>query len=124
MTPEQAAQRAALLLAGRPDGEDVRHDVVGSGVVGSGTSAALSSSLFFASGAAVPVVPFLLGLTGTPALLAAVVLVAGALLVTGATVGLLSGGPPLRRGLRQLAVGAGAAAVTYLLGLLFGATVG
>ena len=34
------------------------------------------------------------------------------------------GGPPLRRALRQLAIGAGAAAVTYGLGLLFGATVG
>ena len=68
--------------------------------------------------------PFLVGLTGAAALLTAVLLVACALLVTGATVGLLSGGPPLRRGLRQLAVGAGAATVTYLLGLLFGATVG
>ena len=38
----------------------------------------------------------------------------------GATVGLLSGAPPLRRGLRQLAIGFGAAAITYLLGLLFG----
>jgi VIT1/CCC1 family predicted Fe2+/Mn2+ transporter len=39
-------------------------------------------------------------------------------------VGLLSGGPPLRRALRQLAVGAGAAAVTYLLGLAFGVATG
>jgi vacuolar iron transporter family protein len=35
-----------------------------------------------------------------------------------------AGGPLLRRGLRQLAVGAGAAVVTYALGRLFGATVG
>jgi VIT1/CCC1 family predicted Fe2+/Mn2+ transporter len=41
--------------------------------------------------------------------------------VTGATVGLLSGGSPLRRALRQLLIGYGAAAVTYGLGLLFGA---
>jgi VIT1/CCC1 family predicted Fe2+/Mn2+ transporter len=47
-----------------------------------------------------------------------------ALLGTGATVGVLSGGPPLRRALRQLAIGAGAAAVTYGLGVLFGATLG
>jgi VIT1/CCC1 family predicted Fe2+/Mn2+ transporter len=43
---------------------------------------------------------------------------------TGAVVGLLSGGPPLRRALRQLAIGYGAAAATYVLGLLFGANVG
>jgi VIT1/CCC1 family predicted Fe2+/Mn2+ transporter len=38
-------------------------------------------------------------------------------------VGLLSGGPPLRRALRQLMIGYGAAAVTYVLGLLFGTAV-
>jgi VIT1/CCC1 family predicted Fe2+/Mn2+ transporter len=93
-------------------------------LVGSGLAAALSSFAFFASGAAVPVLPFLLGLSGTPALVVAAVLVGLALLMTGAVVGMLSGGPPLRRALRQLAVGAGAAATTYALGALFGATVG
>jgi VIT1/CCC1 family predicted Fe2+/Mn2+ transporter len=92
--------------------------------VGSGLAAAASSFLFFGSGAAVPVLPFLLGLSGTPALLVACVLVGAALLLTGATVGMLSGAPPLRRALRQLAVGAGAAAITYALGRLFGATLG
>lgn len=88
--------------------------------IGSGTGAAASSFLFFASGAAVPILPFIVGLSGRPALVAAAVLVGLALLVTGAIVGLLSGGPPLRRGLRQLAIGYGAAAITYLLGLVFG----
>jgi len=50
------------------------------------------------------------------------VLVGLALLATGAVVGLLSGASPLKRALRQLAIGFGAAAVTYLLGLWFGAT--
>ena len=35
-----------------------------------------------------------------------------------------SGGPPLKRALRQLAIGLGAAAVTYCLGLLFGTATG
>jgi VIT1/CCC1 family predicted Fe2+/Mn2+ transporter len=52
------------------------------------------------------------------------VLVGVALMLTGATVGVLSGGPPLRRALRQLAIGAGAAGVTFLLGLLVGAALG
>jgi vacuolar iron transporter family protein len=80
--------------------------------------------VFFASGAAVPVLPFLVGLAGWPAVLVATVLVGLALMLTGATVGVLSGGPPLRRALRQLAIGLGAAAVTYALGVAFGAAVG
>ena len=48
-------------------------------------------------------------------------MVGAALLSTGVIVGLLSGGPPLRRALRQLLIGYAAAATTYLLGLLFGA---
>ena len=93
-------------------------------VVGSAWGAALSSFLFFASGAIIPVLPWIFGLSGLAAVATALALVGVALLATGATVGLLSGGPPLKRALRQLAIGFGAAAVTYLLGLLFGVTVG
>jgi len=64
------------------------------------------------------------GLPGTVALLVAVVLVGAALLGTGIVVGLLSGGPPLRGAIRQLAIGYGATAVTYLLGLLLGGGIG
>jgi vacuolar iron transporter family protein len=103
-----------------PDQEEIDQNEV----VGTGLGAALSSFAFFASGAAVPVLPFLLGLEGVTALVTAAVLVGLALMLTGATVGVLSGGPPLRRAVRQLAIGAGAAAATYGLGLLFGATLG
>ena len=122
---DEAKRRADALLRGHPaDLSDVlprpdQHDIVGTGL-----GAALSSFAFFASGAAVPVLPFLLGLQGTAALVAAAILVGIALLLTGATVGVLSGGPPMRRGLRQLAIGAGAAAVTYLLGMLVGGVLG
>jgi VIT1/CCC1 family predicted Fe2+/Mn2+ transporter len=92
--------------------------------IGTGLGAATSSFLFFASGAVIPVLPFLAGLTGASALLVACVLVGLALLGTGAVVGLLSGGPPLRRALRQLGIGAAAAAITYGLGTLFGTTTG
>jgi hypothetical protein len=40
------------------------------------------------------------------------------LFATGATVGVLSGGPLLHRGVRQLGIGAAAAVVTYGLGRL------
>ena len=64
------------------------------------------------------------GMQGLPAIIVSSVLVGIALLITGAVVGLLSGAPPLKRALRQLAIGFGAAAVTYVLGLAFGGSVG
>lgn len=93
-------------------------------LVGTGRGAALSSFAFFACGALVPVLPYLFGLDRVSALVTAAVLVGIALLSTGTVVGLLSGGPPLGRALRQLAIGYGAAAVTYLLGLAVGTGLG
>jgi VIT1/CCC1 family predicted Fe2+/Mn2+ transporter len=122
--PDEAQRRAAELLRNTTAPVEVPRPDDGDDVVGSGWSAAVSSFAFFGSGAAVPVLPFLLGLEGTVALLVAGVLVGIALLLTGATVGVLSGGPPLRRALRQLGIGAGAAATTYLLGVLFGTLTG
>lgn len=90
--------------------------------IGTGFGAAASSFCFFASGAVIPMIPYFFGLTGTVAAVVAAVLVGIALLGTGAIVGLLSGGSPLRRALRQLGIGYGAALVTYLLGLLFHAS--
>ena len=129
MTAEEADRRAAEVLqdiallgadstefhADAPESD--HHDVVGTDV-----GAALSSFCFFASGALIPVLPYLVGLTGAAALVTASVAVGVALLLTGTVVGLISGGPPLRRALRQLAIGAGAAAVTYALGAAFGAS--
>jgi VIT1/CCC1 family predicted Fe2+/Mn2+ transporter len=123
MTPEAAAARASEVLENHSlaeqEGQADTHEAVGTGF-----GAAISSFCFFASGAVIPVLPYLFGLEGIAALLVAAVLVGLALLGTGAVVGLLSGGPPLRRALRQLGIGYGAAAVTYLLGLLFGTTTG
>lgn len=87
--------------------------------IGTGIGAATSSFCFFASGAVIPVLPYLFGLQGAAALLTAAVLVGLALLVTGSIVGLLAGAAPFKRALRQIAIGYGAAAATYLLGLLF-----
>jgi len=72
------------------------------------------------AGAIIPVLRWLVGISGTTAIIIAVVLVGIALLSTGAIVGILSGGPPLRGALRQLAIGVSAAAITYVLGVVFG----
>jgi VIT1/CCC1 family predicted Fe2+/Mn2+ transporter len=92
--------------------------------VGSPMGAAASSFVFFAGGALIPVLPYILGMSGLPAVLLAAGLVGVALLATGALVGLLSGVSPFTRALRQIAIGYGAAAVTYVLGLAFGASLG
>ena len=68
--------------------------------------------------------PYLFGLEGTVAVLVAAALVGVTLLGTGVIVGLLSGAPPMRRARRQLMIGYGAAAITYLLGLLVGGGLG
>ncbi|MRG58436.1 rubrerythrin family protein [Agromyces sp. CFH 90414] len=91
--------------------------------LGTGLSAAVSSFCFFAAGALIPVLPWIFGMAGVSAILTAAVLVGVALLATGATVGVLSGASPLKRALRQLGIGLGAAAVTYGLGLAFGTTI-
>lgn len=90
--------------------------------VGNAWAAAISSFCFFASGALIPVLPYLFGASGTTAIAIAAALVGLALLGTGAVVGVLSGAPPWKRALRQLAIGYSAAAATYLLGLAFEAS--
>ncbi|MFD1346838.1 VIT1/CCC1 transporter family protein [Nesterenkonia halotolerans] len=92
-------------------------------IVGSAWTAAGSSFVFFAVGAIIPVIPYLLGAEGLTAVVVSCAMVGVALLGTGAVVGLLSGASPLKRGLRQLGIGLGAAAVTYLLGSVLGVTV-
>lgn len=92
--------------------------------LGTGLGASLSSFGFFSSGALIPILPYIFGMSGLPAVILSAGLVGIALLFTGGTVGLLSGTAPAPRALRQLAVGYGAAAVTYALGLLFGVSTG
>lgn len=108
-------------LSHRDDAEEESAENV---ALGTDLGAAASSFCFFASGAVIPILPYLLGMTGAWAMVLSLVLVGIALLGTGGVVGLLSGASPAKRGLRQLGIGYGAALATYLLGLLFGTTVG
>ena len=126
MSAADAASHAADVLS---ETSAARHETAGDGMerhtaVGTGLGAAVSSFLFFATGALIPVLPYLFGLSGRVAMLAAAGLVGVALLSTGVIVGLLSGAPPMRRAMRQLLIGFGAAGITYVLGLLVGGGAG
>ncbi|MBF1657957.1 MAG: VIT1/CCC1 transporter family protein [Rothia mucilaginosa] len=92
--------------------------------LGTDIGAAAASFAFFASGALVPILPYIFGLSGVFAMVLSLLFVGAALGFTGGVVGLLSGASPLKRGIRQILIGFGAAFVTYLLGLAFGTTVG
>ncbi|MBD2762823.1 VIT1/CCC1 transporter family protein [Kocuria sp. cx-455] len=118
----QDAKARAALNPGRPEQEDPR-EAEDNQALGTDLGAAASSFCFFASGAIVPLLPYFFGLGGGPALIVGMLLVGLALIVTGGCVGLLSGASPLKRGLRQLAIGYGAAIATYVLGLAFNTTV-
>jgi VIT1/CCC1 family predicted Fe2+/Mn2+ transporter len=79
--------------------------------------AGVASLLAFSAGALVPLLPYLAGASSLAVMLA---LTAVALVTGGMVVGRLTGRPVLRSGLRQLAFGALAIAVTYLVGHLIG----
>jgi vacuolar iron transporter family protein len=74
----------------------------------------------FSTGALVPLLPYLIGL---PHLAVALGITAVALVAGGMAVGRLTGRPLLRSGLRQLALGGVAVAVTFAVGSLIGSHV-
>lgn len=90
--------------------------------LGSPWGAAASSFVAFAIGAVVPLLPFLLT-TGTTALVAALVLSFAALFLVGAAVSLVTGRGLIFSGLRQVLIGAAAAAVTFGVGTIIGVNV-
>jgi VIT1/CCC1 family predicted Fe2+/Mn2+ transporter len=91
------------------------------GALGSPAGAAASSFVAFAAGASVPLLPFIVG-RGPAALPASIALTAAALFGVGAAISLFSDRPAIGGGLRMLLIGAAAAAATFLIGRLLGAT--
>jgi VIT1/CCC1 family predicted Fe2+/Mn2+ transporter len=87
--------------------------------LGSPVQAALSSFAAFALGALAPLIPWFF-VTGTAALLASVTVGVVAALVVGAALARFTGRPVVYSALRQLAISAAAAAVTYSIGRLVG----
>ena len=90
----------------------------GSAYVAAGTSFAM-----FAIGAVIPLVPLFFA-SGTTAIVVSAGLSAAALFAIGALITIITGQPALRAGLRQLAIGVAAAAITYGVGRLVGVALG
>ena len=118
---QELAERLATELMRNPEAaletharEELGLDKAG---LGSPVAAAGSSFVMFALGAFVPLIPFLVS-SGVPAVTASAILSALALFGVGATMCYLTGRPWLLSGLRMLAVGGSAAAVTFLVGEL------
>ncbi|PWT71583.1 MAG: hypothetical protein C5B46_08000 [Proteobacteria bacterium] len=87
--------------------------------LGSPWGAASSSFLSFALGALIPLLPFLFG-RNLQGLFVAIVLTAAALFAVGATLSLFTGRGALRGGLRMLAIGTAAGALTFGIGKIVG----
>jgi VIT1/CCC1 family predicted Fe2+/Mn2+ transporter len=91
--------------------------------LGSPIGAAASSFISFATGALLPLAPFLIA-PATGALPAAIGVTAVALFAVGATLSLFTGRNAVYSGMRMLALGAVAGGVTFAVGRIFGITVG
>ncbi len=91
--------------------------------LGSPWGAAAASFLSFALGAAIPLAPFMF-VTGSGVLSLVIVLSGFALFAVGTLISLFTGKQALRGGLRMLLIGAGAAAVTHLIGKAIGIGLG
>ena len=89
---------------------------------GSAWVAAITSFVLFGAGAFIPLIPFLIS-GGPPAIVGAAVLSAIGLFALGAAITLLTGRDALRSGLRQVAFGLAAAAITFGIGALLGTAI-
>jgi VIT1/CCC1 family predicted Fe2+/Mn2+ transporter len=90
---------------------------------GSAWVAGVTSFLLFATGAIFPVAPFFF-LSGTDAIVASLALSALVMFAIGAGTTLFTGRGALFSGVRQLAIGLGAAGITFGVGKLIGVSIG
>ncbi|CAN5488918.1 hypothetical protein BH20CHL6_BH20CHL6_02450 [soil metagenome] len=124
--PVQEADRLARRLMADPEvalDTMVREELgLDPDELGSPWGAAGGSFVAFSVGALIPLVPFLLA-SGAPAIIASLAVAGTALFAVGAGVSLLTGRSALFSGLRQVAIGAGAAAITFAAGVLIGVQV-
>jgi VIT1/CCC1 family predicted Fe2+/Mn2+ transporter len=126
MTDEEAAALARRTIADPERALDTlaREELgLNPDELGSPWGAALSSLAAFAFGALIPLLPFALASPGT-ALGASIAATAVALFVVGATISLFTGRNAVVSGLRMLAIGGAAGALTWGIGRMLGVSIG
>jgi len=128
LTPDEARALAKRIIGGDPQTalDTMTREELGidpQELGGSAWVAAFTSFSLFATGAIIPVTPFLFT-SGTPAIIISAILAAVALFGLGAAITVLTGRGALHSGLRQVAFGLAAAAVTFAIGTLVGHAVG
>jgi len=122
LEPEEAKRVAARIVANPEHALDTlaREELgLDPDALGSPWGAAGFSFAAFATGALVPLAPFLFS-GGTPALIAAIGLTGASLFAIGATISLFTGRGALAGGLRMLAIGCAAGLATFSIGRFFG----
>ncbi|MDQ3261447.1 MAG: VIT1/CCC1 transporter family protein [Pseudomonadota bacterium] len=124
---KEEAQRLAASMTSNPEQalDTLTREELGLNMdqLGSPWGAASTSLVSFAVGAAIPLLPFLIG--GSEYRLGWSVGLAGAALFgVGCALSLFSGRSALLSGLRMLSIGAAAGAATYLIGTLLGVNLG
>jgi VIT1/CCC1 family predicted Fe2+/Mn2+ transporter len=125
---EQAESMAARLMENPEVALDtlVREELgLDPAALGSPWGASIGSFLAFAAGAVVPVIPFVISSsTAVPVVAASAALSALALFAVGASLSLFTGRSALMSGLRQVGLGAAAAALTFAIGRVIGVSTG
>ena len=124
---EQAREVSQALLANPEAALDVlaREELgLNPDDLGSPWLAASSSFVAFALGAAVPLLPFLCGLSGIHATAGAVAITLVALFAVGLGLSLFTGRDALHSALRMVLIGGGAGAVSFLVGHAIGVAIG
>ena len=91
---------------------------------GSPWTAAFSSLVAFAGGAAVPLIPYAIGLTGPTSITVSALASGAALAIVGGGLGWMSGSGKIYGALRMLLVGVAAGSLTFGLGALVGQQLG
>jgi VIT1/CCC1 family predicted Fe2+/Mn2+ transporter len=120
---EQAREVSRALLARPEQALDVlaREELgLNPDDLGSAWGAAVSSFLSFTTGAAIPLLPFLAGLTGTPALTTTAAVTAASLFAVGMALSLFTGRDAWRGAIRMVLIGGGAGLVSFLVGRALG----
>ncbi|MCX6030795.1 MAG: demethoxyubiquinone hydroxylase family protein [Chloroflexi bacterium] len=127
IAPETAREMADRLLSDETTALDtlVREElsIDPQELGGSAWEAALTSFFLFTVGALIPVLPYVF-LTGAAGIIVSAVVSAIGLFAIGAAITLMTGRHPLTSGLRQVAFGLAAAAITFGVGRVIGVNVG